>query len=84
MRQELGLLHGIPDKAVCSLVSRPLQLQSHVLESDLCVAGGWVIMAAHVHVVHDAIFPQVRVHQRFAHQPICEVACSRHLQQAPQ
>ena len=80
MRQGQGLL-WLPDKAVCSLVSRPLQLQSHVLESDLCVAGGWVIMAAHVHVVHDSTAPQMRVHERFAHQPVSEVPCSGYLQQ---
>lgn len=82
----MSLRHGLlplPDKAVRSLVSGPLQLQRHVLEFDLCVAGGGVVVAAHVHVIHDSAAPQARVHQRLAHQPVCEVSCSGYLQRAP-
>ena len=76
---EQGLLR-LPDKAVRSLVSSPLQLQGHVLELDLCIAGGGVVMAAHIHVIQDSLFPQARVQHGLAHQPVGKVSCPRYLQ----
>ena len=79
-RKSRGRLAPSPDKAVGSLVGGALQLDCEVLKFDLGVAGGGVIMAAHLHVVHDGRAAQRRVHQRLAHQPVCQVARTRHLQ----
>ena len=82
LRKSRSRLVPSPDKAVGSLVSGALQLDYEVLIFDLRIAGGGVIIAAHVHVVHDGHAAQRRVQQRLAHQPVCQVTRTRHLQHA--